>query len=334
MLKYNKFIIITALLTLYFSLSGANSVRLKDLVTIQGIKENQLSGIGLVTGLNGNGDSAKSELTRKMVYNLAANHGVDVDPEQIKSKNVAVVFITSRIGGFTRIGDSIDVTVSSLGDAKSLEGGILLQSALRGANGNIYAVAQGRIISGSEKLKSQLTASIPQGAIIEKEILSTIIDNDTIRLILKHPDFTTASLITESLTAVSEEITVTAKDPGLIEIKLTGDYLNNPVSFISEIEIMEIQPDNKAMVIIDRKTGMIITGEKVKIDSCAVSIPGLMMKMGRNNTNNNAHVKINSQSVDDLVQLLNKVSITPDELVALFESLHKSGSLHGQLIVQ
>ncbi|MBR3732448.1 MAG: flagellar basal body P-ring protein FlgI, partial [Spirochaetales bacterium] len=219
-----KAIILLTMITAAASLFAA-SVRIKDIVTIQGLQDNQLMGIGLVTGLGGNGDSKSFRLTQTMIANLAANFGFDINEEDVQSKNVAAVMVTANIGPFTRRGENVDVTLSSLGDAKSLDGGILLQTALQGANKNVYAVAQGRILSanGAGGNKGDATASIPAGAIIERDVISNYISDDKISLVLRIPDFETANLVAQAVKGINDKLDVKCVDAGLVEIALTDE---------------------------------------------------------------------------------------------------------------
>jgi flagellar P-ring protein precursor FlgI len=198
MLKYiNKkcSIIFVMLICSVISIFAADAVRIKDIVTICGIRENQLTGIGLVVGLAGKGDSDKFGLTSKMLHNLTENYGFSLSEDDLKSKNVAAVMVTAKVSGFLRSGDSVNVTLSSIGDAKSLEGGILLQTALKGADGKIYAAAGGRLITGKKGSGTESTGSIPNGALVEQNIVSDFINDGKLSLSLKQPDFTTANAI-------------------------------------------------------------------------------------------------------------------------------------------
>ncbi|HPO49025.1 MAG TPA: flagellar basal body P-ring protein FlgI, partial [Spirochaetota bacterium] len=246
-------------------ISAKNPVKIKDLASIKGVRENRLMGIGLVTGLQGMGDSGSFKLTKKMVANLAINYGFDISEEDIKSKNTAAVLVTADIGGFLRSGDLINVTISSVGDAKSLSGGILLQTALKGADGNIYAVAQGRVIAGTKEQNGETTASIPNGGIAEREIASTFIDGDKISVSLKNPDFTTANLIREAIAGLNPNLAIRSIDAGLIEVILGEEEKKNPIDFISKLEVLTVTPDNISILIIDKKSGIIVSGSEVVI---------------------------------------------------------------------
>jgi len=331
LLKHFKLYYILFLFIIVSSISAKSPVRLKDLVTIDGVRENRLTGIGLVVGLQGKGDSKAFKMTAKMLASLTSNYGFDLSEEDLKSKNIAAVFVTAEIGGFVRNGDKVDVIVSSIGDSKSLDGGILLQTALQAANGTIYAAAQGRVIGGKAKTGTSSTAGIPAGAIVERSVVSDFITNGKLKLVLKNPDFTTSTLMREAIAAIDENISVTSVDPGLVEVTLSGDYLQNPVSFISQLELLTITPDNKAMIIIDKKSGMIISGGDVKIQDCVISTGDLKLKMSKSGGEKN--LKISSNTIDELVDILNKAELESSQIIALLEAIHKSGALSAELII-
>jgi flagellar P-ring protein precursor FlgI len=318
----------------------AASVRIKDIVTIQGLQDNQLMGIGLVTGLGGNGDSKSFRLTQTMIANLVANFGFDISEEDVLSKNVAAVMVTANIGPFTRRGENVDVTLSSLGDAKSLDGGILLQTALQGANKNVYAAAQGRILSGSQNGKGDVTASIPSGAIIERDVISNFISDDKISLVLRIPDFETANLIAAAVKGINDKLEVKCIDAGLVEIKLTDKEKDNPTDFITKLQTLTIEPTGQAIVVIDKKSGIIVSGSKVIIQQCAVSVPAAQasgygggysnrqQKSAKNHT-----LEIKSSTVGELVQLLNSSGLTTQEIIGMIEAVAKAGAINGKIVI-
>ena len=332
-LKFKKTcIFLIIIFFINYIILSKNQVRIKDIVLIDGLRENQLMGIGLITGLNGRGDSNNFKLTGKMLLNLAANHGYNISADDLRSKNVASVLVTAKVGPFARPGDLISVSISSIGDARSLEGGILLQTALKAADGNIYAVAQGKIIAGTREQNSLTTASIPDGAIIEREITSNYIINNKIRLILKYPDFVTANQIREAILTINPELNINSLDPGLIEITLTENELSNPVNFIAQLEVLTVTPDYISSVVIDKKTGIIVVGEDIVIQNCSISTPFAQVTVGsaRNNKNN---FEIKSQTVGELVKVLNDTGLNTNEIISLIESIHKIGAINAKLII-
>lgn len=332
-LKFKKTcIFLIIIFFINYIILSKNQVRIKDITVIEGLRENQLMGIGLVTGLNGKGDSNNFKLTSKMLLNLAANNGYNISTDDLKSKNVASVLVTAKVGPFTRPGDLISVSISSIGDSKSLEGGILLQTALKAADGNIYAVAQGKIIAGNREQNSLTTASIPDGAIIEREITSNYIINNKIRLLLKYPDFVTANQIREAILTINPGLTINSLDAGMIEIALTDNELNNPVNFIAQLEVLTVTPDYVASVVIDKKTGVIVIGEDIVIQNCSISTPFAQVTVG-NSRNNKNNFEIKSQTVGELVKILNDSGLNTDEIISLIEAIHKVGAINAKLII-
>ncbi len=331
-MKFYKYIfLIILILIINLFIYPKNQVRIKDIVIIDGLRENQLMGFGLVTGLNGRGDSARFKFTGKMLQNLATNHGYNVSIDDLNSKNVASVLVTAKIGPFTHSGDLINISISSIGDARSLEGGVLLQTALKGADGKIYAVAQGRIIAGNSDQNSQTSASIPDGAIIEREVPSNFIFNDKIRLILKYPDFVTANQIREAILTVNPNLVINALDAGIIEITLSEEEKKNPVNFIAKLEILTVTPDYISSVVIDKKSGIIVTGEDVVIQNCSISTPFAQVTVGKTRNINNIEIK--SQTVGELVKILNESGLKTDEVISLIEAIHKIGAINAKLII-
>ncbi|MCG8572961.1 MAG: flagellar basal body P-ring protein FlgI [Spirochaetes bacterium] len=333
MWKYKPFWISFLVIFITFTIVANQPVRIKDIASIQGIKENQLLGFGLVTGLGGQGDSKSFGLTKKMLYHLAENYGFKLLEDDLKSKNIAAVLVTARLGGFSRIGDKLDVTVSSIGDAKSLAGGILLMTPLKGANGTIYAVAQGRIIAGSKKQDAETTGSVPQGAIIEKETVSTYLTNNRLNIILNRPDFSTVFLVKEAILSLNQELQVSITDPGLIEVQLGEEELKDKMGFISQLELLTVVPDKVAAIVIDKKTGVIVAGNEVVIQECSVSTPSVGVTVSANSGNDKSTFQITSKTVGELVNILNQASLDTNEIIALLEALHKAGALNAKLII-
>ncbi len=328
MLNY-KFLFTLLMTLIICNLFAKESVRIKDIAIIQGLRENQLMGFGLVTGISGKGDSKTFKLTQKMIMNLASNYGFEITEADIQSKNIAAVIVVATIGSFARSGDKIDVTVSAIGDAKSLVGGTLLQTPLRAANGNIYAVAQGRIITGT---KEETSASIPQGAIVERDVVSTFINNNKINIVLKMPDFTTANAIKEAVLTINPNLEVKPVDAGLIEIILTEEELNNPVDFISKLEGLTVTPDYVATIVIDKKSGLIVAGSDIVIQDTIVTIPQIQVRVSKNNERKTGF-EIKGSTIGELVKILNEIGLTPEEIISLIEALHKANAINAKLII-
>lgn len=244
-------------------------VRLKEISRIKGVRSNQLVGMGIVVGLSGNGD--KSDLAPQMLKNLYSYFGTDIARSQIESKNVAAVMVTAELLPFKKSGDTIDITVSSVNDAKSLEGGVLLQTPLLGADGNIYALAQGSLTKVINQTANKVNGFIANGAIVEREVPLKLEYNDKVYLILNNPDFTTASRVADEINKIFNFETAKAIDASSIEIDKTYSFAGDIVSFLSALENIEVMPDRKSVIVINEKTGTIILGENIKIAPVAIA---------------------------------------------------------------
>ena len=340
------------------------NTRIKDVAKIQGVRSNQLTGYGLVFGLAGTGDSNKSTETIQSIVNMLRSYGVVVSQSTLQSKNVAAVMISARLPAFVKPGDTIDVTVSSMGDAKSLAGGTLIQTPLRAANGGVYAVGQGAVTTGgfsaggtggSVQKNFPTVGLITNGGIVEKEVPFQLGSNGQINLALTHPDFTTASRVTEAITSKFGTI-ATARDPGTVTVSVPAMYLNDLVGFVSAIEEIRIQPDDTARVVINERTGTIVMGSNVAIDEVAVAQGGLTIKItktreisqpnplsggttaaARNQTvkaqesNGNLLVLPATASVGDVVAALNSVGATPRDIITIIQAMKAAGALHAEL---
>ena len=342
------------------------NTRIKDVAKVQGVRSNQLTGYGLVFGLAGTGDSNKSVNTIQSIVNLLRSFGTIVDQANLQSKNVASVMISARLPAFVKPGDTIDVTVSSMGDAKSLAGGTLIQTPLRAANGGVYAVGQGAVTtggfsaggSGANVQKNFPTVGlITNGAIVEKEVPFTLASNGQINLALNNPDFTTANRVSEAITSKFGTIAM-ARDPGTVTISVPAMFKNDLVGFVSAIEELRIQPDDTARVIINERTGTIVMGANVAIDEVAVAQGGLTIKItktrdvsqpnplaaGRTVTtprqtvkaqesNGNLLVLPATASVGDVVAALNSVGATPRDIITILQAMKAAGALHAEMEV-
>lgn len=316
----------------------AESARLKDIASIRGVRENQLVGYGLVVGLKGTGDS-QAQFTSKSFARLIDKLGVKLGATDLQSKNVAAVIITANLPAFAKSGNPLDVTVSSIGDSSSLVGGTLLQAPLRAANDEIFAVAQGAIsITGDGKDMHTTAGRIPNGAIIERDIQADFSSKKMYRMTLHNPDFTTAA---RTILTINKELGghyATAKDAGTIDIIAPSAYENKGVELLATIEAIEINPDQKARVVINEKTGTIVIGEKVKISKVGISHGSLTLKIteekGKKSTasaDDKIAVLDTGANVGDLVQALNKLGVSPKDLISILQSIKAAGALQGDL---
>jgi len=327
----NKLLLSLILLTASFSYAA----RLKDIASIRGVRENQLIGYGLVVGLKGTGDSS-SAFTNQSFARLIEKMGVKVDPKDLQSKNIAAVIITATLPAFAKAGNPVDVTVSSIGDASSLVGGTLLQSPLRAANDEVFAVAQGSLsVLGDGKDIHTTAGRIPNGAMIERDIQADFASRKMYRMTLHNPDFTTAA---RTVLTINKELGgqyATAKDAGTIDIVTPFAYENKGVELMASIEAIEINPDQVARVVINERTGTIVIGEKVRISKVGLSHGSLTLKVdgkkGKDASDDKVTVLDVGANVGDLVQALNKLGVSPKDLISILQSVKAAGALHGEL---
>lgn len=316
---------------------NATAARLKDVASIRGVRENQLIGYGLVVGLKGTGDT-QAEFTSKSFSRLIEKLGVQLDNKDLTSKNVAAVIITASLPPFAKAGNPLDITVSAVGDSSSLVGGTLLQTPLRAGNDEIFAVAQGAVsVLGDGKDVHTTVGRIPNGAMIERDIQADFANRKMYRMTLHNPDFTTAA---RTILTINKELGgqfASAKDAGTIDIITPSSYENRGVELMATIEAIEINPDQKARVIINEKTGTIVIGEKVKISKVGLSHGNITLKVVDEKTkkltpiDDKVALLDSGANVGDLVQALNKLGVTPKDLISILQSIKAAGALHGEL---
>jgi len=341
------------------------ATRIKDIAKVQGVRSNQLIGYGLVVGLAGTGDSDDALFTIQSIANMLQNFGVVVDPKRLEVKNVAAVIVTAQLPPFVKPGDTIDITVSSLGDAKSLQGGTLLQTPLQGADGQVYAVAQGALSVGGyaagtrgagQQKNIPTVGLIPNGAIVERSVPMEFRNNDgTITLALSQPDFTTANRITEAIAGRFGDIAI-ANDPGTVTVYVPSYYRRDIVGFIAAIEELPVIPDAIAKVVINERTGTVVMGTNVTISEVAVAHGGLTVKIESTTevsqpppfsrgstvvteqrtvtveeTEGNIVALPGSASVGDVVNALNAVGATPRDIIAILQAIKAAGALNAEL---
>lgn len=345
-------------------------IRIKDLAELQGVRENQLIGNGLVIGLDGTGDK-NSTLASQELANMALRFGVKVTAKDLKSKNIAAVMVTAQLPAFIKKGARIDVQVSSIGDAKSLQGGILIQTPLVGADGQIYAAAQGALSIGgfsaggdgaggaTVQKNHPLVGRVPEGALIEREVPSDFVQGGVLRLRLRKPDFTTAQRMTD---AINERWGGAARalDLSCVEVRVPSAVLaeHMQVAFVSELERLTLTPDTDARVVINERTGTVVAGANVRIAPTAVSHGGIfitvknsvsvsqpapisegqtMVVPDQNTvvTEELAHVVVLEQgpTLGELARALNALKVTPRDIIAIFQALKDAGALHAKLII-
>ncbi len=266
--------------------------RIKDLANIEGVRQNQLIGYGLVVGLNGTGDTLNNiPFTKQSLQAMLERLGVNVRGQTLRTGNVAAVMVTANLPAFSTQGTRIDVTVSSLGDAKSLQGGMLLVTPLLGADGNVYAVGQGSVAIGgfqAEGEAAKIVRGVPtvgrisNGALIEREIEFNLNRQSQLRMALRNPDFTTAKRIAAAINDYIGVPTAESLDPGTVGITIPQQYRGNVISLLTEIEQLQVEPDLSAKIVIDERSGIIVMGRDVRVSMVAVAQGNLTVTITRN----------------------------------------------------
>jgi flagellar P-ring protein precursor FlgI len=317
---------------------NAWSARLKDIANVRGVRDNQLIGYGIVVGLNGTGDSGL-EYTNKSVKRMLDKLGMKTESAAVASKNVAAVLITANLPAFARSGNKIDITVNSIGDASSLAGGTLVQTPLRAADEKVYAVGQGSILVGASKDKGFLTVGrIPDGAIIEQDINPDFANRKMFRLTLHNPDFTTAARVANRINMDLGGKYASAIDAGTIDLITPPAYEGKGVELLAGIESLEVTPDNRARVVVNEKTGTVVIGDGVRISRVAVSHGDLSVKVegtGQNKSKGQDSEKVaviqGEASVGEIVGAMNRLGVSPKDLITILQNIKAAGALQGDL---
>lgn len=319
------------LLLCTLSLSAvASTSRLKDLVTVKGVRENALIGYGLVIGLNGTGDGG-GEITNTSLKKMFQTLGLNPQKE-VTSKNVAAVIVTAKLPAFGRTGQQLDVVISSIGDASSLAGGTLLVTPLKGGDGQVYATAHGSLsIGGLEKGKKlATTARIPSGGTIERELELSFNDKKAVRLSLNNPDFTTAARVERTINQELGGKYATASDATTIDVIIPTSYERKVVELLANIENFKVISDVHAKIVINERTGTLVAGGDIVLKKAALSHGDLVVEVkGGQEGSNKAHVHLLEQSttINDLIKALNAIGTTPEDLISIFQALKRNGSL-------
>lgn len=369
LLKQTLLLTITALMAVVFAPpASAATTRIKDIVDIEGVRENVLIGYGLVVGLNGTGDKLNnSPFTEQSLIAMLERMGVNVRGQNLNTGNVAAVMVTATMPPFQTQGSRIDVTVSTLGDAKNLQGGTLLVTPLMGADGEVYAVSQGPVAisgfsaSGEGQTVTQNTPTrgrIASGATIEREIKFDLNDLPQIRLALKNPDFTTARRIARAINGFTSANMATASNDATITIKKSAGYPGSLVDLITDIEQLPVEPDQVARVVIDENSGTIVMGSDVRVSTVAIAQGNLTIKVNETpqvsqpnpfaeqgetvvvprtdidvNTGKDAKLAILESSVtlQDLVTGLNKLGVGPRDIITILQAIKAAGALQAEI---
>lgn len=360
--------IAAALLLALAAPTARASSRIKDIVDFEGVRDNMLVGYGLVVGLNGTGDSlSRAVFTRESLIGMLERLGVNARDGNLRAPNVAAVMVTATLSPFARQGTRIDVTVSAIGDADDLSGGTLLVTPLLGADGNVYAVAQGNLVVSGFQAKGQAesvvkgvptNARIPNGAIIEREIDFNLAGLRSVRLSLRNPDFTTARRIARAINSFLGTPAAVPLDLATVQVNVPGSYNNNAVALITDIELLRVVPDQVAKVVIDELTGVIVMGKDVRISTVAiaqgnltiritetpqVSQPSPFSETGQTVTVPRTNIQVDEQqdrrltilnegvTLQELVEGLNALGVGPRDMIAILQAIKASGAMQAEL---
>lgn len=342
---------------------------LLDVVDVVGARDNQLVGYGVVTGLTGTGDDVMAPFAAQSLRALLSRLGVQVGDQQLYLRDVAAVVVTATIPPFARQGSKLDVTVSAIGNARSLQGGVLVQTPLRGADRRVYAVAQGALVlggfaatgsSGSSVARNMTTTGrIPSGALVEKEIATRFTEHGTIVLSLRRPDFVTAQRIAEAVDKAFGQGSAQALDGGAVSVKLPAELAKRPVAALAKLGGIDVTPSNPARVVINERTGTVVAGGDVKLSPVAIAQGGITiavhetaevsqpgpMSAGHTQVTHGSDVQADESTpsfrfvnaaatLADVAQALSTFGVSPRELASILQALSAAGALHAEIIVQ
>lgn len=358
-----------ALAALLLVAPSAHADKLRDLVEVEGARDNQLLGYGIVTGLSGTGDDITVPFAQQTLLNLLRRLGIQVDPSQMQMRNVAAVLVTASLPAFAKPGTKLDVTVSSIGNARSIAGGVLVQTVLKGADQRPYAVAQGSVIVGNFDVRggngtsvqrgvTSVAGRVPEGALVEREVGVDIGKNGTLRLDLRSPGFTVAARVAEAINQKLGAGSATAEDGGAIAVKMPAGM--SAVQLVATLEEIEVTPVRKAKVVINERTGTIVAGGDVRLAPAAVVHGGLTIVVreqqqvsqphapfGKGTTavvqNSEVEAKDDAKDVKfvpgaatlaDVASAMEALGLPPRELGSVLEALRAAGVLEAEVVVQ
>lgn len=345
----------------------AAAVRLKTIAKVRGVRDNQLIGYGLVVGLQRTGDTQRMQPTLQSVANMLAKFGIAVSPDQIRTKNVAAVMVTAKLPPLLKSGDRIDVNVASIGDARSLQGGTLLLTPLQGPDGQIYAVAQGPVAVGGYSVATEelplvqvnhtTVGRVPNGAIVEREVPSTLVENNRISVLLEKPDFGQAASVVQTLNQLFGEPVARAVDGGQVDVDIPFNYQENVVEFVAAVENAVVQTEAPAdRVVVNERTGTVVLGQDVRVDPVAVAHGNLRLvvrqttevtrtagfgfdeltrttRISAEDTEKQGNLIVlpGGATLMDIVEAVNAVGATPRDLISILQAIKEAGALHAEM---
>lgn len=365
MRKYITGIIVAILFSVFFldfCPYAQAQVRIKDIAYFEGARDNQLIGYGLVVGLNGTGDKSQSVFTVQSIASLLGRMGIEINASSITPKNVAAVMVTATLPPFIKKGARIDVTLSSLGDASSLQGGTLLLTPLQGADSKVYAVAQGQVsVGGFEGGAGEgfgTVARIPYGALIEREVAINLVNEGTINLSLKKIDFTTCVRVAEAINVSFNSPIAEARDGATVTIQVPDVYQDTLIPFLAKIEHIAVNPDTKAKIVINERTGTIVGGKDVKITRVCVAHKNINIDIKppeieeeqsnevqqisfspakvqealfMEGNGKREEIMSSETTIGDVAEMLNSIGVKPVDMIAIFQAIKEAGAIQADL---
>jgi flagellar P-ring protein precursor FlgI len=348
-----------------FQLPLLAASRIKDIASFEGVRENQLVGYGLVVGLNGTGDRSQTYFSTQTLANMLERNGVSINPDQVRVKNIAAVMVTATLPPFIRQGSHVDVTVSSIGDAQSIQGGVLIMTPLFGANNQVYVTAQGPIVLGGfsaggsnnrVQTNHPTVGRIANGGLVEKDVLVDFNGKSKLNLVLNRSDFTTASRAARAINESSGAGIASALDGRTISIHVPAEYENHIIEFMSKVENAQMEVDNAARVVLNEKTGTIILGRDVKISEVSIIHGSLSLQVGTTyqvsqpepfgkgetmvvpdknisvqEEKGRSAILREGASVEDVVRALNSIGAGPRDIIAILQAIKAQGALQAEL---
>jgi flagellar P-ring protein precursor FlgI len=367
-------ILTVTLLTAAWVAAGASDVRIKDIARFQGFSDNQLVGYGLVFGLRGTGDGNQILFTAQAISNMLNAHGIRHERRDIRTRNTASVIVTAILPPFAKPGSKIDVHVAAVGDATSLQGGVLLLTPLRAANGDVYATAQGPLVvggfsaggAGTQVVQNVPTSGlVPAGGIVQMEVQTDLQTRRQLTLVLNTYDFTTSSRITEAINKQFASPLARSRDGGVVDVIVPDAFAGNVVDFMSMVESITVETDEKAIVVINEKTGTVVIGKDVRISNCAVAhgnltilvsttyqvsqpapfgqgetvvVPQVDLQVTEQTrtgeTKDTALMKVpESTNIDQIVSALNALGVSPRDIISILQAMRAQGALKAEIKV-
>ncbi len=357
--------VLLALLTFLSGPFVSAASRIKDVAAFEGVRDNQLVGYGLVVGLNGTGDRSQTFFSTQTLANMLERSGVTITPERVRVKNIAAVMVTATLPPFMRQGSRVDVTVSSIGDAQDIQGGVLIMTPLKAANSQVYATAQGEVVLGgfnSGNRGNRVTVNhptvgrIPNGGLVERDVVVDLTSKSSLNLVLHESDFTTASRAANAINDSVGTQVARALDGRTVVVNVPESYSKRIVEFMSIVENAKMDVDNRARVVINEKTGTVVMGREVKIDQVSIIHGSLSLQVGtifnvsqpapygRGETKVIPETQVSAQedkgqtltlregaSVEEVVQALNRIGAGPRDVIAILQAIKAQGALQADL---